>query len=213
MENAFQSDQVLALAGIFQATSLVQQVARHGGAERDPFEASIYSIFQIDADSAEDVFGGRRGLEHGLNVLCDQLGRQRHERDAELSSYAIGLLFLERKLNKRPDLINTIRQDIDVATAQTTDSYKTHESVLAKLADIYSNTISTLTPRIMVKGDPQHLNNPSNAHKIRSLLLSGIRATVLWRQVGGNRLSLLLSRSRIVFGAQAILSDLRDPEA
>ena len=171
MENAFQSDQVLALAGIFQATSLVQQVARHGGAERDPFEASIYSIFQIDADSAEDVFGGRRGLEHGLNVLCDQLGRQKHERDAELSSYAIGLLFLERKLNKRPDLINTIRQDIDVATAQTTDSYKTHESILAKLADIYSNTISTLTPRIMVKGDPQHLNNPCNAHKIRRLLL------------------------------------------
>ena len=213
MENAFQTDQVLALAGIFQATSLVQQVARNGGAEPDPFEASIRSVFKVDSDSAEDVFGGRRQLEHGLNVLCNQLGRQKHERDAELSSYAVGLLFLERKLNKRPDLINTIRQDIDVATAQTKHFCETHDTILAKLADIYSNTISTLTPRIMVKGDPQHLNNPNNAHKIRSLLLSGIRATVLWRQVGGNRFSLLLSRSRIAFRAQAILADLRDLES
>ncbi|HSR54696.1 MAG TPA: DUF489 family protein, partial [Alphaproteobacteria bacterium] len=42
----------------------------------------------------------------------------------------------------------------------------------------------------------------------RALLLAGIRAAVLWRQVDGSRLRLLFGRKRIVREAQMALSTL-----
>ena len=57
------SDRVLALGGIFQAAGLVQQAARTGQTEAAAFEASIRSVFTIDAPSIEEIFGGVRGVE------------------------------------------------------------------------------------------------------------------------------------------------------
>ena len=73
----------------------------------------------------------------------------------------------------------------------------TFVNILAGLADIYSTTISTLSPRIMVRGEPLHLQNPENINRIRALLLAGIRSAMLWRQCGGRRLQILLGRKRL----------------
>ena len=59
----------------------------------------------------------------------------------------------------------------------------------------------------MVRGEPEYLSQAGNANRIRALLLSGIRAAVLWRQLGGNRLRLLFSRSRIVRCAHGLLDN------
>jgi high frequency lysogenization protein len=48
----------------------------------------------------------------------------------------------------------------------------------------------------------------ANQHKIRAWLLAGIRAAVLWRQVGGNRRNILFSRSKIVKNAQQLLNTI-----
>ncbi|MFC6673156.1 DUF489 family protein [Marinobacterium aestuariivivens] len=61
----------------------------------------------------------------------------------------------------------------------------THSSIVANIASLYQETISTFSFRINVGGDPRHLQNAENAAKIRALLLAGIRAAMLWRQVGG----------------------------
>ena len=71
-----------------------------------------------------------------------------------------------------------------------------HPQVISALAQLYSETISRLNPRILVHGVPEYLNDAAIADKIRSLLLAGMRATVLWRQVGGSRLRLLFGRKR-----------------
>ena len=63
-----------------------------------------------------------------------------------------------------------------------------------QLADIYQERISMLGPRIMIGGEPLHLQNPDNAARIRVALLAGIRAAVLWRQAGGHKWQLLLRR-------------------
>ncbi|MDO6805406.1 DUF489 family protein, partial [Wenyingzhuangia sp. 1_MG-2023] len=57
-------------------------------------------------------------------------------------------------------------------------------------------TLSNLSFRIHVTGDPMHLQNEHTANKVRALLLSGIRAAILWRQVGGRRWHLLLRRKQ-----------------
>ena len=202
------TEPVIALAGVFQAAALVRDLAREGGVEREPFEASILSIFQIDAPSAEAVFGELGALTYGFRVLCRQLGTDNAIRDSELTRYGIGLLHLERKLVKRRDLLERIRSEVLTAADRAQYFSPTHENVIAKLADIYQATVSTLQPRIMVSGEREYLDNANNANRVRALLLGGIRAAVLWRQVGGSRWNLIFSRAQIVSAAESILREV-----
>lgn len=197
----------MALGGLFQAVALVQQVAREGNPEPESFASSIESVFRIDAESTDAVFGGSTRIERGLQILCRQLGRDKALQDAEIMRYAVSLLFLERQLVRNPRLLGKVRQGIDAAIQQSEHFAVTHENVLARLADTYASTVSQLQPRIMVQGKPEYLNTPTNANRIRALLLAGMRAAVLWRQLGGNRLKLLWTRRGIVERAEALLAN------
>ncbi len=191
-------DRVLALAGIFQACSLVKQVAHRGLADSAPLAVSIESVLAIDAETVESVFGSAAGLAMGFTELRNELARAGRPRDREIVRYVVSLLHLERKLTKRPQMLQTLRRGIETASSQAEHFSSTHPNVISTLADLYTRTISTLSPRIMVKGEPTVLSNPENAARIRALLLAGIRSTVLWRQCGGTRLNLLLQRQRIL---------------
>jgi high frequency lysogenization protein len=195
----------MALAGLFQAVSLVQQVAREGSADAAPFESSIESVFRIEADSIDAVYGGSARLERGLRTLCRQLARDKTQQDAEIMRYAVSLMFLERQLVRNAKMLERVREGIEIASQQSEHFSVTHENVIARLADTYASTVSQLQPRIMVQGKPEYLNTPANANRIRALLLAGMRSAVLWRQLGGNRLKLLWTRKRIVQCAQGLL--------
>ena len=60
-----------------------------------------------------------------------------------------------------------------------------NSTLVSRFADIYSETISTLQPRIIVKGNPEFLQQDNIVNRIRCLLLAGARAAVLWEQLGG----------------------------
>jgi high frequency lysogenization protein len=68
-----------------------------------------------------------------------------------------------------------------------------------------------------VRGDPLHLQNPDNQNRVRALLLAGIRAAMLWRQVGGTRWQILLKNKQILADARRYLdiaaSRAASPEA
>jgi high frequency lysogenization protein len=198
-------EHAMALGGLFQAVSLVQQVAREGNADSEPFASSIASVLRVDADNTDAVYGGDTQLTRGLQTLCRQLGRDKSRQDAELMRYAVSLMFLERQLVRSSKLMDRLRQGIDTASAQSEHFPITHENVLARLADTYASTVSQLQPRIMVQGKPEYLNTPANANRIRALLLAGMRSAVLWRQLGGNRLRLLWTRKNIVRCAEGLL--------
>jgi high frequency lysogenization protein len=206
-------EHAMALAGLFQAVTLVQQVARQGSADAEPFESSIASVFRIDAESTDAIYGGSAPLTLGLQTLCRQLGKDKARQDPELMRYAVSLLFLERQLVRNSRMMNRVREGIEAAIEQTEHFSATHENVLARLADTYASTVSQLQPRIMVQGEPDYLNTPANANRIRALLLAGMRSAVLWRQLGGHRLKLLWTRKRIVACAQAMLAGDSDSES
>lgn len=197
----------MALAGLFQAVSLVQQVAREGSVDGEAFASSIETVFHIDAQSTDAVYGGSARLERGLRTLCRQLDRDKTRQDAEIMRYAVSLMFLERQLIRNARLLNRLREGIDAASQQREHFALTHENVIARLADTYASTVSQLQPRIMVQGKPEYLNTPANANRIRALLLAGMRSAVLWRQLGGNRLKLLWSRKNIVQCAESLLAN------
>ncbi|MEK8016513.1 MAG: high frequency lysogenization protein HflD [Candidatus Parabeggiatoa sp.] len=201
-------NRTLALAGMFQSADLVRQIARNGLLDIAPFEASITSLLNIDADSTEAVYGGLSGLKTGLQVLCGQLGAGT-KRDMEVMHYMLGMVFLERKLAKHDGMLGKIRGGIEEAIKQTEMYAMTDPNIIAQLAYLYTQTLSTLDYRIKVNGERRFLENQNNAHKIRALLLSGIRSAVLWRQKGGKRLQLIFSRGKILRSAQQSLERLK----
>ncbi len=191
-------DRGIALAGVFQAAHLVSRVARRGLAEASTLEASLASVLALDADSVEAVFGGAVGVSDGLRVMRQQLGPGTGGRDLEVTRYVVGILHLERKLSRRPELLRRIREGVQALGAGGQPAAAADPETIERLAEIYLATVSTLGPRIMVRGEPTLLARPDNANRIRALLLAGIRAAVLWRQCGGSRLGLLLGRGRML---------------
>lgn len=200
-------NQTLALAGIAQACFLVRQLATTGNADQTAFTASIGSLLKIDAASVEDVFGDLGGLRIGLEQLDKQL-TSRLVANPEQARYAAQLIYLQKQLSKQTNMLQNIRSGIERAQAQAEHFGILHQNVLANLADLYHSTLSTLQPRIMITGDQHYLGDQVTVNKIRTLLLAGIRATLLWRQCGGSRWHLLLFRSKLQQEAQSLLSQI-----
>ncbi|PVV15446.1 MAG: lysogenization regulator HflD [gamma proteobacterium symbiont of Ctena orbiculata] len=202
------SDRAIALSGIYQAASLVQQVARRGLVNADSIAANIQSLFKIDADSVADVYGGVDGVAPGLRLAYRQLSGE-ETRDNELTRYLLALVQLERKLNNHLERLERIKEGINTIAARLPHFPATHSNILGALAEIYAENISQLSPRIMVSGEPVYLQNNDNVDKIRALLLSGIRAATLWRQTGGRRRELLFVRRRYTNACRQLLDDLQ----
>jgi high frequency lysogenization protein len=198
-------ENTLALAGIIQATILVKQVARHGLVEQSAFDSSISSIFRIESQSTEEVYGGLSGLRLGLETLCDYLENNQH-RDVEVVKYSLGVMVLERKFIRDVAMTKAVRDSIEIIATQNTDIAFTHMVMISQLARLYSRTMSTFDYRIQVIGEQRHLENEHNANRIRALLLAGIRSAVLWQQLGGSRWQLLFSRSKLLKAARQHLA-------
>lgn len=194
----------MALAGIAQATYLVQQLATKGSADQTAMSASIASVLKIDAPSVGDIYGGLAGVKVGLEQLRTQLGSTKIH-NPESARYSASAVFLEKQLSNNPDMLNKIRAGLETTQAQAEYFGTLHENVLAQLGDLYHKTISTLQPRIMVNGEPVYLSNPHIVNKIRALLLAAIRSAMLWRQCGGTRWKFLLYRRKLFDESQRLL--------
>jgi len=200
-------DQVIALAGVFQAAALVDQVASKGMANSAIIESSIESLFRFDSETVEGVFGNIAGVGTGLRVLNEQIGAVKDDRNLDIAKYAISLIALEKKLSGNPEMLEKLTGGLNDIQGSLDFFSLMHENVFAKLGALYKDTISTLQPQIVVKGERLHLGNESNANKVRALLLAGIRAAVLWRQCGGSRWHILLGRKKYLTECKILLAE------
>lgn len=160
------------------------------------------TLFTFDAPDVASVFGSIDGIRPGLTLLAGQLA---NPQDRDLTRYAVSMLHHAGTVVKRVGLAIEIRTRLEATQQRLAHFDVDHDNIIAGLADVYSQTISRLSPRVMVKGDPQHLSQPSVANAVRALLLAGIRSGVLWHQCGGGRLRLLLGRRVLVRAAQDLL--------
>ncbi|MFT5592732.1 MAG: high frequency lysogenization protein [Oceanicoccus sp.] len=192
-------NQALALAGIFQAAHLVEQLARTGNVNEKDLKTCIESLFQTHPKSIEDVYGGsRENLKLGykeVRFLTD--GKTRTGSSPDVMRYALGVLHLESKLRKNNQMMPKVSKGIEQAKRQLDHFHSGHENLIANLSGLYQETLSTFRFRIHVTGNAQHLQNSQNAHKIRALLLCAVRSAILWRQVGGRRWQLLFNRQKL----------------
>ncbi|UJF19877.1 high frequency lysogenization protein HflD [Vibrio sp. SS-MA-C1-2] len=197
-------DQTMAFAAICQSVKLVQQVARDGSCDQDALTASLNSILVTDPKSTMDVCGNERDLAIGLKAMVEELNNG--QSGNELTRYLVSLMALERKLSANKEAMSLLGNRISTAQHQLDHFELLNPQMVSNLASIYLDVISPLGPRIQVTGTPAYLQQEGVQHQVRSLLLAGIRNSVLWRQVGGKRRHLLFSRKKIIEQANILLA-------
>jgi len=190
-------EQVIALAGIFQAAALVQQIAETAQYDDIALTSSIKSLFATNPETTLSVYGDINDITLGLKTLKKALQKKPDREYIGIIRYTLSLIQLESKLRKQPEMLNIIGQRIDQAKNQADHFSTLHENVIHNLASLYMDTISTFNLRVQVTGNPNHLKVTHNAALIRAALLTGIRSAILWRQTGGRRWNLLFKRSAI----------------
>ena len=192
-------NRVIALAGLHQACAMVQQTARQGKIISPPVQTCIHSLFKVNAESVIDVYGSLYDLKTGLDTLIEQFEFDKPSaHDMEITRYMLALVYLERKASRKPALMDRLASGIRAAAKQADYFSEVHNNVLANLAELYQQTISTLSPTILVTGEQDVLSNPENADLVRALLLAGIRSAMLWQQCGGRRWHFLFARKKIL---------------
>lgn len=200
-------DRTLALIGLYQVAQQVYQLATSGKTNETAFQTSINSLFCENPANTLEVFGGDVGnIQMGVNTLLTQMrsGEAVTNRNIEVTKYVLSLMILEKNVSKTEGALGKVANVIESARNQRSHFGEFHDNVIATLARAYSENISQINPRIMVNGSHGHLQNPKIANKIRALLLAGIRASLLWRQVGGSRWGLLWHRKKYMRAAQAL---------
>lgn len=198
-------DRTLALAGIFQATELVRQAACHGTWSGFAATSCLQSLFKIDADSTADIFGGTPHVRLGIETMLAVL--QGENRYTDALRYTVGLLQVEKKFRRSSALQQVVgRRLLDIAQEGTDLEQHDREDLQAHdISGLYTDTISRLTPRIVVNGKPQYLKNERTVDWVRTLLLAGLRSATLWHQLGGGRLELMFGRKKIMREAESLL--------
>ncbi len=200
-----QKDRTIALAGIYQAVTLVKEIAATGNVAEAQLASILETLFRFDADKVIDVYGDTFTIKKGLNALYEQLSGNKQKMDMDITRYVIQILHLEKILRKKPDIMDKLGKSLETTQGKIEYFHVSHENIIASLADIYKQTISPIGPKIMVQGEQIYLSQNQNSNKIRALLLAAIRSAVLWRQCGGSRWQLLISRRKYIESAQALM--------
>ncbi len=202
------STQIMALAGLCQALKLVQQVARSTAQDKATLSVMLNSVAILNADDPLQIYGGNpSNLQTGLQLILDQMG-DKPQKDVELTRYIVGVLAVERRLSKTPANLKKLADKLQHLERQLQHFEITDDNMLANLADIYSDCISSLGGRIQIYGQPDLLKQPAVQHKVRALLLAAVRSAVLWRQAGGSRLNFIFKRRKLVAQAKQMLAQL-----
>ena len=192
-------EQLIALGAVFEAAFLVDKIAKSGQIIEAPLGCMLGSLLVRDPQNTLEVYGGDDlNLRDGYRALVSARERDPSTLQRDSLRYALALLGLERKLAKRDDMLQIMGSRLDQIQQQVQHFGLVHDNVIAACGGLYQDTLSTFSQRIQVQGDMRHLQHPSNAAKIRALLLTGIRAARLWRQLGGHRWQLVFSRGKLL---------------
>ena len=191
-------NQTIALSGLFQAAQLVEQIAQTGECSGSAFDASYSSLFKIEADSTVEIFDNLDFLETGFTALADYLGGENSGSSRQVSYYVVSMMKLSSQLLSNGVTAEKVQRGLIDIQVSAREFELSRDAILARIDGLYQDQVSHLRPRIMVQGDQTYLQHSTHAARIRTLLLAGIRAAVLWHQLGGSKWKLVMNRRKYV---------------
>ena len=198
-------ERTLALAGVFQATELVRQAAHHGTWSGYAASSCLHSLFQLEAESIAEIYGGAAKMRLGVETMLAVL--QGDNRYADSLRYTVGLLQVEKKFRRSGKLQDAVGNQLQEISGEGLDleQHEREDLQAHDISGLYSDTISKLSPRIVVNGKPQYLKNDRTVDWVRTLLMAGLRSATLWNQLGGGRFELMFGRKKIISEAESLL--------
>lgn len=201
-------NQTLALAGMFQSAVLIEQLAYKGQVNQAAFDCSVDSLFAFEAENTLEIFGDVFGLSRGMQALTNHLGGRGQVSGKNLAYYIMSMMKVSANLIKDGALANRLQTELQTIQQQSIDFEMSRNNTINKIDGLYQNTISKIQPRVIIRGEQNYLSNNDTAAKVRTLLLAGIRAAVLWHQLGGSKWTLIISRKKYVENAKRFMSNL-----
>ena len=208
------TQRVTALAALCQSVYLVDAIARKGSADEADMHACSSSILTTADHTAPvaDLYGGIHSLQTGLRTAISLLGGDTMPQAKSLMTYAAGIMAIERRLARDADRRSRLAQGMQRIAAQAQYfGSATHPNITAAIAGLYGEIISTMKPRIIVRGKPEYLSQKANTEKVRTLLMAGLRAAHLWRRHGGSHFKLLAGRKKLLHEARRLLAEASLP--
>ncbi|MGA0382967.1 MAG: lysogenization protein HflD [Arenicellales bacterium] len=181
----------MALAGIAQCSKLVQDIARRGRASEDAKRETLARIIVFDESDPEIALGG---IESNALGLADLMVKRADPFLMERVRTITAIVNLERFLCKQPQVIRTLRSRLETFAEWLGSSDIDSPTSVDELAAIYTETLSHLGPRIMIKGEQSYLEDQRNVNEIRALLLAGVRCAYVFSELGGKKWHLFLNR-------------------
>lgn len=214
MSNNINRQKTLALAAIFQAAALADNLARRGTADIQAIKVLLESIIIFDTDNPEAIYGSPKQLMLGLRSLegCLTIGGfNDNENYANQLQYALGIIQLESQLSKSDKLLNTLRSRLEQTQKQLPhfDNNISAQGMINNFAGAYVDTVGKLKFRLQIKGNQQKLQTAGIPEQVRAVLLAGIRAAWLWKRLDGRRWHLLLTRSQILEELRVLIKEVR----
>ena len=186
-------EQTIALAGLYQSCYVVSNIAWKGEYNEQDFLPLVNSILQIDSTIVKDIYIDTDNIKSGFTYLKKQIIGDIFTRSSETRRYIESLKILSNHLmdnQKTIGLIQTLLKELEENTSDLTTDQKAQ-----KLSELYQKTLSKFEPRIIVNGENKYLTDPIQASRIRTALFAGVRATLLWEQLGGSKWKLFLFKS------------------
>ena len=203
-------DQVIALSALTQSCLVTASAARSGSLNSAHLSVLIHSLFDLNPVNTLSVYGDVSALKPGLQAFANLCAGNSQPYGADLLKYEFALIHLEGKLRNDKAMMDKIGYGLDDIARDFPDTEsRIGEACIRRISDLYQNTVSTMNKRIQVQGSYQHLQNKELTWSIRAALFAGLRATVLWQQLGGSRWHLMFRRKQFIAEAKNLLDKCR----
>ena len=188
-------DYIMALSALIQSAFFVEKIATSSKEIDNDVKILLESIYKTEIFSAENIYGHKRNLSIGQNVLKNILNGNNEIYLMNTQKYALSIILIQKNISKIKDLQDLIRKKIDNYNENSMMATN-FEDLISYSERIYTKYIAIIRPRVIISGKKEFLE--ANSSLIRALLLSGIRAAFLWNYHGGSKWQLMFRRSEIL---------------
>lgn len=202
--------QVIALAACVQALTAVHEVATQGQFDEHRIKTVLLALARYSPTDVLEAYGGdTANLFHGFTQL-ERLFNDNINRD--IAQYLLAVVTLELKLVRDNQMRHFLAKELQDFSEQI-DNLPDQEdrmeqlvspSIIERFASLYKKTASQTEPRIMIKGNHEHLQNELSANQIRALLLAALRAAAFFRHYGGKRIDFMIKRKQYLIITQKL---------
>ena len=143
----------------------------------DRFNVCIDSLFQKNPESTDAVFGSVEHLQLGIESMQELITLQSRGKPSDTLRYVVGVVHLSKKLRQNKAMLNQIGERLEQASRQAEHFSTSHTNVIANLAQVYQDSISTFRHRIQVNGYADYLQQESIAQRYQpysQLIFNGL---------------------------------------